>query len=111
MLYNKGNVCFGGGSIKIVAKPIEMVAWTDIRGNINPIRFKITKDNESSSVVKIDKVITRTQEKFAGNLMIVFTCQSVIREVDRLYELKYEINTRKWMLFKKFRSNHANTYN
>lgn len=35
LLYNKGNVCFGGDNMKIVAKPIEMVSWTDIKGNIN----------------------------------------------------------------------------
>jgi len=86
--------------MKVVAKPIEMVAWTDAKGNINPVRFKITKDDESSSVVKIDKVITRTQEKFAGNQMIVFTCQSLVGDVEKLYEIKYEISTCKWILFK-----------
>ena len=29
--------------MKVVAKPIEMIAWTDEKGNINPIRFKIAK--------------------------------------------------------------------
>lgn len=86
--------------MKVVAKPIEMVAWTDTKGNINPVRFKITKDDESSSVVKIDKVITRTQEKFAGNLMIVFTCQSLIGDMEKLYEIKYELSTCRWILFK-----------
>jgi hypothetical protein len=31
---------FGGGNMKIVAKPIEVVSWTDTKGNINPVRFK-----------------------------------------------------------------------
>ena len=86
--------------MKIIAKPIEVVAWTDTKGNINPVRFKLTKDDESTSVVKIDKVIKRTLEKFAGNEMIVFTCQSSINEVDRLYELKYELSSCKWILWK-----------
>ena len=86
--------------MKVVAKPIEMISWTDLNGNMNPIRFKITKDDESSSVVKINKVISRDKEKLAGNIMLVFKCQSVINEIERLYEIKYELSTCKWMLFK-----------
>ncbi|MBU3145613.1 hypothetical protein [Clostridium sp. CF012] len=33
--------------MKIITKPIEMVSWTDALGNINPVRFKITKDDEN----------------------------------------------------------------
>ena len=86
--------------MKVVAKPIEVVSWTDTKGNINPVRFKITKDDESTSVVKIDKVICRDKEKLAGNIMLVFKCQSVINEIERVYEIKYELGTCKWILFK-----------
>jgi len=79
--------------MKVVAKPIEMVAWTDTKGNINPVRFKLTKEDESSSVIKIDKVISVDKEKFAGNIMLAYKCQSVINEVDRIYQLKYELGT------------------
>ena len=86
--------------MKIVAKPIEVVSWTDTKGNINPVRFRITKDDESISVIKIDKVICVDKEKLAGNNMIVFKCQSVISGAERLYELKYELGTCRWILFK-----------
>ena len=86
--------------MKVVAKPIEMIAWTDEKGNINPIRFKIAKEDGSNSVVKVDKVITIDKEKLAGNLMLVFKCQSVVNGADKLYELKYELSTCKWILFK-----------
>ena len=49
MIYT--NISFGGGNMKVVAKPIEVVSWTDTKGNINPVRFKITKEDESNSVV------------------------------------------------------------
>jgi len=86
--------------MKILAKPIEVVSWTDTKGNINPVRFKITKEDGSNSVVKIDKVICGDIEKLAGNNMLVFRCRSVISDVERLYELKYELGTCMWMLFK-----------
>lgn len=86
--------------MKVVAKQIEMIAWTDEKGNINPIRFKITKEDGSNSVVKIDKVISKETEKLAGNLMLVFKCQSVVNGADKLYEIKYELSTCRWILFK-----------
>ena len=86
--------------MKIVAKQIGVISWTNINGKINPVRFKLTKDDGSISVIKIDKVISIEREKLAGNNMLVYTCQSIIKEVDRIYELKYELNTCKWMLYK-----------
>ena len=86
--------------MKIVVKPIEVVSWTDTKGNINPVRFKIVNDDESNSVVKIDKVITIDKEKLAGNLMLVYKCQSVVNGADKLYEIKYELSSCRWILFK-----------
>jgi len=64
------NVCFGGDSMKVIAKPIEMVSWTDQQGNIKPIRFKISNKDESISVIKVDRVISVEKEKLAGNFML-----------------------------------------
>jgi len=90
-----------GGSMKVLAKPIAMVSWTDTKGVITPVRFKIVNDrDESESVIKIDKVITVDKEKLAGNLMLVYKCQSVIKGFERLYEIKYELSTCKWILWK-----------
>ena len=54
--------------MKVLAKPVEMVSWTDEQGNIKPIRFKIYNKDESISVIKVDKVISVVNEKLAGNL-------------------------------------------
>jgi len=86
--------------MKIIAKPIKVVSWTDTNGKINPVRFEIANKDESISVVKIDKVISVENEKLAGTLMRVYTCQSVIKGSERIYELKYELGTCKWILYK-----------
>ena len=86
--------------MKVLAKPVEMVSWTDEQGNIKPIRFKIYNKDESISVIKVDKVISVVNEKLAGNFMRVYTCQSVIKGAERLYELKYELSTCRWILYK-----------
>lgn len=72
MLYNKGNIRFGRGGMKVIAKSVEMVLWTDINGKMNPVRFKIANEDESISVIKIDKVITIDREKDSSNLSKVY---------------------------------------
>ena len=86
--------------MKVCANPIEMVSYTKLNGVINPIRFRLQLQDESVIVIKVDRVITRENEKLAGNNMIVFKCQSQINDVQRLFELKYELSTCRWILFK-----------
>lgn len=86
--------------MKIVAKPIEMVVWYDKVGIPHPIRFRIKTRDDSNIVIKIEKVIERETEKLAGNNMIVFICQSTINDIIKLYEIKYEMSSCRWILFK-----------
>lgn len=86
--------------MKIIAKPIEIVLWVDTAGKMNPVRFKIANEDESISVIKIDKVLTIDKERLAGINTLVYKCQSVIKDSERLYELKYSFDTCKWILWK-----------
>lgn len=86
--------------MKIIAKSIEMIAWFTEEGIPNPIRFRVRGDDESAAVIKVDRVLFKQKEKLAGNPMIVFRCQSIINNIDKIYEIKYEINTCRWMLYK-----------
>ena len=86
--------------MKVLALPIEMVSYTDNKGDINPIRFRLQIDNEPMQVIKIDKVIVKETEKLAGNIMIIYKCQSLIDDVLKLFEIRYEIATCKWIIFK-----------
>lgn len=86
--------------MKIVAKPIEVVSYTDDKGDIRPLRFRIQNEDQTTKVIRVDKVITKETEKLAGNYMLVFKCQSLIDNIQRLFEIKYELQTCKWILFK-----------
>ena len=86
--------------MKILALPIEMVSYTDNKGSVRPIRFRMQVEDEPMQVVKIDKIIVKETEKLAGNIMIVFKCQSLIDNVIKLFELRNEISTCKWILYK-----------
>lgn len=86
--------------MKVLALPIEMVSYTDNKGYIKPIRFRIQIDDSPMHVIKIDRIITRDTERLAGNLIFVYKCQSLIDDVTKLFEIKYELATCKWILFK-----------
>lgn len=86
--------------MKVVVKPVEMIAWFENGGNINPVKFRIEGDNNILQVVKIGKVLKRSKEKIAGNNMFIFTCSSVVNGIEKIYELKYDVDKCKWYLFK-----------
>lgn len=86
--------------MKVIAKSIEMVVWFTEDGSPIPLRFRVKGEDGAANVIKIDKIISKEKEKLAGNLMIVFRCQSLINNTIRIYELKYELCTCKWILYK-----------
>lgn len=79
--------------MKVLALPIEMISYTDSKGNVKPIRFRMQVNEEPMQVIKIDKVIVKETERFAGNIMIVYKCQSLIENTTKLFEIKYELST------------------
>ncbi|KUO75563.1 MAG: hypothetical protein APF81_27485 [Desulfosporosinus sp. BRH_c37] len=81
--------------MKVIAEPIEMVAWFDQAGKPHPVRFRY-----KGSVIKVHQVIHTTEEKLAGNRMLIFRCQSEVDGVMKVFELKYELGTCKWLLWK-----------
>ncbi|MFT9495870.1 hypothetical protein [Anaerosolibacter sp.] len=86
--------------MKVVAKPIDMIAKFNKEGVPTPVKFKIAAEDQSEVTIKVDRVITRHLEKLAGNKMLVFRCQSAFNGIDKVFELKYGLETCKWMLFK-----------
>jgi len=81
--------------MKTLMTPIEVIAHFDIDGKLRPLRLKL-----EGEVVRIDQVVSMTEEKLAGNRMMCFKCQSEIDGVLTPFEIKYELGTCKWFLFK-----------
>ncbi len=81
--------------MKVIMAPIEMIAWFDIPGTPRPIRFR-----HDGNVVKVEMIKRISEEKLAGNRTKIYECQSEIHGQMRVFELKYELNTCKWFLWK-----------
>ncbi|NLW22982.1 MAG: hypothetical protein GXY88_07000 [Tissierellia bacterium] len=86
--------------MKVLMKPIEMIAWFPKEGVPIPLRYRITTSDDTNHVVKVHKVVYKEEEKLAGNRMILYRCESIINNRQKIYELKYEIDSCKWFLFK-----------
>ena len=81
-----------------ISKTVEMVAWFDDKGKINPVKFRV-KEDEDTKVIKINRVLNREYERIAGNPMWKFTCSSIIDGIESNYNLKYDLMNCKWLLF------------
>lgn len=86
--------------MKVYMKPVKMISWTDEKGLVTPIKFLIKSDDGSNIPVKVDKILIRDEEKLAGNRMLLYKCQSIIGDTEKIFELKLEINSSKWYLSK-----------
>ena len=85
--------------MKVVMKPIEVIASFNLNGISTPLKFRI-RENGSPAVITVDHVNFRSEEKLAGNKMITFRCQSTVNGIEKVFELKFEPGTGKWFLFK-----------
>ncbi|NLK95242.1 MAG: hypothetical protein GX275_08640 [Clostridiales bacterium] len=86
--------------MKVLAKPIDMIAWFKDSGKLNPIKFRLEGEDGTIKIIKINKIIKTANEKIAGNPMQIFTCTAIINGVEKIFELKYEVEKCRWYLFK-----------
>lgn len=86
--------------MKIVAKPIEMIAVFHPSGTPEPYKFRMTEDDGQRIVVKVDKILESEKSRIAGIECIIYRCQSIISGLERRYELKFVMSKCHWELYK-----------
>ena len=85
--------------MKILAKPVKMIAVFDEKGDPMPLRFKIEEDGVWR-IVNVDHVVSVEAVRPAGMDALVFRCQSEVRGALRQYEIAYRIKPHLWELYK-----------
>jgi len=85
--------------VKILAKPVQMIAVFDEKGVPTPLRFKVEEDGVPY-VVKVDKVVSFETVRPAGMDTYIFRCRSEIRGIMKQYELAYRVKPHQWELYK-----------
>lgn len=86
--------------MKVIMRPIDMLAWFDTEGKPHPIRFRTTDNKGENITIKLDNISNIELEKHAGNRMVRFDCLATIRDIQRQLQIKYEMASCKWYLVK-----------
>lgn len=86
--------------MKVIAKPIEMLSISDSTGDVKPIKFRMKLEDKSLATIKVDRIIRRESSKKAGEVAYIYTCESLIQDELKLYELRYTLSSCIWVLYK-----------
>ncbi|AFM00751.1 MULTISPECIES: hypothetical protein [Desulfitobacterium] len=80
--------------MEVIMDPVEMIAKFK-NGNPIPARFRY-KDQ----VIDVQQILSTKEEKLAANRMKIYSCRSEIAGKMTRYELKFELQTCKWFLYR-----------
>ena len=80
--------------MKVISKEVEMIVYFDTDGSIKPIKFRIEED--TYKVIKIEKIISTQLER----KMIIFNCSASIGDREKIFEVKYDTENTRWILWK-----------
>ncbi len=86
--------------MKLIMKNVDMICVSTKDGVLSPIKFRMTDKRGDTVVVKIDSVLERGEQRIAGNRMLVYKVQSLIADIEKVYEMKYEVASCKWYISK-----------
>jgi len=85
----------------LINKPIEVTAYLDSAGIIKPQRFNTKNEDGSKTLFQIQRSIRRDKEKIGENsYMYTFTCEVLVDGKTVLCDLKYNVQTKEWVLFR-----------
>ena len=89
--------------MKMVEKPIRAVAifeYEDAKKAPMPYKSKMKEESGEEITVVVDKFLATSRRRISGEECIIYQCQSMIRDIERKYELKYDISKCSWQLYK-----------
>ena len=52
--------------MKILMRSVDMICCTNRDGVITPIKFRIADENKENRIIRIDRILSRKEEKLAG---------------------------------------------
>lgn len=86
--------------MKIMSEPIDAIVKFKGKEKPVPYKFRYLDEEEVYNEVKIDKIITVEETKIAGIRAYIYRCQSQVKGVEKVYEIKYIIGECRWELYK-----------
>jgi hypothetical protein len=86
--------------MKLLARPIDAVVVFVDRERPRPFKFKYVDEDGGERVVKIDRVISVSEQVLPGARSLIFECQSNRGGDAYRYQLRYSLDSCRWLLYK-----------
>ena len=86
--------------MRIVAKPIDVIATFGSQKKPVPYKFKFYQASGEKVEVLVNQIRCVEESRLAGIDSLVYTCQSLIGGEEKIYQLKYIICQYRWELYK-----------
>lgn len=87
--------------MKIINMPIEVIAETKIDGKINPLKIRISEDEDQKNVCIVDGIVGAEDLRVEGYKVKDITCFIISENgVKRQAVLRMYIDSCKWVLHK-----------
>lgn len=87
------------GELAPVNIPIQMLLVSDTTGSITPIRFRFQTEEDVIETIQIQRVVSRDERNYVGIREQQFICVAQISNVQRILELRLNIESQKWRIF------------
>ena len=85
--------------MEVLMKPVDMIATFAKDGTPRPLRLRIEEGDEAV-VINVDKILSKTHQKFGQYTNIIFQCQGVINGRRRIFELKFDRGACRWYMYR-----------
>ncbi|AFM43578.1 hypothetical protein Desaci_4752 (plasmid) [Desulfosporosinus acidiphilus SJ4] len=86
--------------MKILMKPVDMIAHFVPDDLPHPLRLRTSDDDGEPIVISIKQIFTKSVESVAKQKFFLYRCQCDVNGLSRPIELKYDCSACKWYIFK-----------
>lgn len=80
--------------------PIQLVSACSTQGNITPLWFRYENESHQVETIRIEQIVSSKEERHCGMDYIGYVCWTELEGYRHLVELRYQISSHQWKLFK-----------
>ena len=80
--------------------PVQVIVHCDAQGDLRPLRFRYEDKQHQIHTIRVEQVTDSRKVEFVGIEAMLYLCKAHVDGKEHLYELKYTVQTHKWVLFR-----------
>ena len=80
--------------------PVQVIVHCGAEGELTPLRFRYEDDKHQLHTVHVEQITDSRRASFVGIETMHYLCKARVDGKEHLYELKYTVQTHKWVLFR-----------